>query len=179
MRPRTGIAAFVTAVGLAGALATAGSGAQASTGRPGDQGTRLIPGDLLVSTSSYVNDPDIVAGTTILPPGSGSAGAAAIAGGAYPRVFNNVTVDPAFGVTSKIYLREIAPDGQPAGTIAVLSGDLVTSFSSKSEGALNLSPDGKYVSFVTSSTPPGRPARTVSGCPPSTRRCRPRTSRPP
>ena len=155
MRPRTGIAAFVTAVGVAGALAAAGSGAQASTGRPGDQGTRLVPGDLLVSTSTYVNDPGIVAGTTILPPGSGSAGAAAIAGGAYPQVFNNVTVDPAFGVTSKILLQEITPDGRPAGTIAVPSGDLVTSFSSKSEGALNLSPDGKYVSFVGYVAKPG------------------------
>jgi hypothetical protein len=149
MRPRTGIAAFVTVVGVTGALAAAGSGAQASTGgRPGDQEARLIPGDLLVSTSSYVNDPGIVAGTTILPPGSGSAGAVAIAGGGYPQVFNNVTVDPAFGVTSKIYLQEITPGGRPAGTIAVPSGDLVTSFSSKSEGALNLSPDGKTVSFV-------------------------------
>ena len=65
MRPRTGIAAFVTMVGVAGALAAAGSGAQASTGgHPGDQGARLIPGDLLVSTSNYVNDPGIVAGTT-------------------------------------------------------------------------------------------------------------------
>ena len=39
MRPRTGIAAFVTVAGVAGALAAAGSGAQASTGgHPGDQG---------------------------------------------------------------------------------------------------------------------------------------------
>ena len=107
MRPRTGLAAFVTVVGVAGALAAAaGPGAQASTGgHPGDQGARLIPGDLLVSTSTYVNDPNIVAGTTVLPPGSGSAGAVAIAGGSYPQVFNNVTVDASFGVTSKLYLQ--------------------------------------------------------------------------
>jgi hypothetical protein len=149
MRPRAGIAAFVIVAGVAGTLAAAGTGAQASTSaRPGDQGTRLVPGDLLVSTSTYVNDPDIVAGTTILPPGSGSAGATAIAGGAYPQVFNNDTVDPAFGVTSKIDLQQITLDGRPAGSVAVPSGDLVTSFSSKSEGALNLSPDGKYVTFA-------------------------------
>jgi hypothetical protein len=150
MRPRTGLAAFVTVVGVAGALAAAaGPGAQASTGgHPGDQGARLIPGDLLVSTSTYVNDPNIVAGTTVLPPGSGSAGAVAIAGGSYPQVFNNVTVDPSFGVTSKLYLNELTPSGRPQGVVPVPSSDLVTSFSSKSEGALNLSPDGKYVTFI-------------------------------
>ncbi|HEY1819429.1 MAG TPA: hypothetical protein VGG83_05830 [Trebonia sp.] len=152
MRPRTGIAAFVTVVGVAGALAaTAGTGAQASTAGPGQaaaQGARLIPGDLLVSTSDYVNDPNIVAGTTVLPPGSGSAGAVAIAGGTYPQVFNDVTVDPAFGVTSPISLQEITTDGRPVGSIAVPPSDLVTSFSSKSEGALNLSPNGQNVSFV-------------------------------
>jgi hypothetical protein len=135
---------------VAGALAAAaGPGAQASTGgHPGDQGARLIPGDLLVSTSTYVNDPNIVAGTTILPPGSGSAGAVAIAGGSYPQVFNNDTVDASFGVTSKLYLNELTPSGRPQGVIPVPSSDLVTSFSSKSEGALNLSPDGKYVTFI-------------------------------
>jgi hypothetical protein len=151
MRPRTGIAAFVTVVGVAGTLAAAASGAQASASSAGHaaaQGARLIPGDLLVSTSDYTADPSIVAGKTVLPPGSGSAGAAAIAGGTYPQVFNNVTVDPAFGVTSPISLQEITPEGRPVGSIAVPSSDLVTSFSSKSEGALNLSPNGQYVSFV-------------------------------
>jgi hypothetical protein len=150
MRPRTGMAAFVTVVGVAGALAAAATGAQASTagGHPAGLGARLIPGDLLVSTSDYVNDPSIVAGKTVLPPGSGSAGAVAIAGGTYPQVFNNVTVDPAFGVTSPISLQEITPDGRAVGSVAVPSSDLVTSFSSKSEGALNLSPNGQYVSFV-------------------------------
>ncbi len=102
----------------------------------------------MVSTSSYVNDPAIVAGSTVLPPGSGSAGAVAIANGDYPAVFNNVTVDPSFGVTSRLSLKEITPKGRPAGVIPVPSSDLVTSFSSKSEGALNLSSDGKYLSFM-------------------------------
>jgi len=150
MRPRTGIAAFVTVVGVAGALAAAaGPGAQASTaGHPGDQGGRLIPGDLLVSTSDYVNDPNIVAGQTVLPPGSGSAGALAIANGNYPYVFNNDSVDGSFGVTSPLYLDEITPSGRLQGVIPVPSNELNTSFSSKSEGALNLSSDGKYVTFM-------------------------------
>ena len=149
MRPRTGIAAFVTVAGVAGALAAAGPGAQASTaGHPGDQGARLIPGDLLVSTSSYTNDPNIVAGKTVLPPGSGSAGALAIANGDYPYVFNNDTVDASFGVTSRLFLNEITPFGLPQGVIPVPGNELNTSFSSKSEGALNLSSDGKYVTFI-------------------------------
>jgi len=158
MRPRTGIAAFVTVVGVAGALAAAaGPGAQASTaGHPAGQGGRLIPGDLLVSTSNYVNDPSIVAGKTVLPPGSGSAGKVAIAGGAYPQVFNNVTVDPAFGVTSPISLQEVTPSGRPVGSVAVPTNDLVTSFSSKSELALNLSTSGRQIASSWTSRPKSR-----------------------
>ena len=149
MRPRTGIAAFVTAAGVAGALAATGSGAQASTGgHPGGQGARLIAGDLLVSTSTYINDPDIVAGKTVLPPGSGSAGTLAIANGNYPYVFNNDSVDASFGVTSPLYLDEITPSGRLQGVIPVPGSELNTSFSSKSEGALNLSSDGKYLTFI-------------------------------
>jgi hypothetical protein len=147
MRPRTGIAAFVTVAGVAGALVAAGTGAQASTSQAANQGTRLIPGDLLVSTSTYINDPNIVAGKTLLPPGSSSA-VTAIANGDYPEVFNNVTADASFGVTSPLYLDEITPSGQQQGTIPVPTNDLVTSFSSKSEGALNLSSDGKYLTFA-------------------------------
>jgi hypothetical protein len=156
MRRRAGIAVFVTAAGVVGALAAsaAGSGAQASVAAPGfGNDTRLIPGDLLVSTSHYVNDPNIVAGQTLLPPGS-SAGVAAIAGGDYPYVFNNDSVDGSFGVTSPLQLDEITPWGLPQGVIQVPGSDLVTSFSSKSEGALNLSSDGKYLSFIDYATAP-------------------------
>src|SRR5579863_3018091 len=92
MRRRTRIAVIACAAGMASALAAGavGSGAQASVITPGfGDDTHLIPGDLLVSTSHYTNDPNIVAGQTILPPGSGSAGALAVAGGDYPYVFNN------------------------------------------------------------------------------------------
>jgi hypothetical protein len=103
-RPRTGIAALLTAVSAAGVL-TAATAAQASTGhsatQPAGHQAGLVPGDLLVSTSRYTNDPNIVAGQTQLPPGS-SAPVTAIANGDYPYVFNNVTVDPSFGVTSKL-----------------------------------------------------------------------------
>jgi hypothetical protein len=161
MRPRTGIAAFATLMTTAGVLAAAAAGAtaaHASTsphdgGRPGGPGfgraTRLIPGDLLVSTSYYKNDPNIVAGTTQLPPGcTGANCVTAIANGSYPQVFNNVTVDPSFGVTSALYLKQITTSGRPQGVIPVPTKELTTSFSSKSEDALNLSPDGRNLTFM-------------------------------
>ena len=58
-------------------------------------------------------------------------------------MFNNVTVDPSFGVTSPLYLKQITPSGRPQGVIPVPTSELTTSFSSKSEGALNLSTDGR------------------------------------
>jgi hypothetical protein len=163
MRPRTGVAAFATLMTTAGVLAAAAAGATAAhasttahgSGRPagyGDgrrQATRLIPGDLLVSTSYYKTDPGVVAGTTQLPPGcTGANCVTAIANGNYPYVFNNVTVDPAFGVTSPLYLKQITTSGFPQGVIPVPTSELNTSFSSKSEGALNLSTDGRNVTFM-------------------------------
>jgi len=161
MRPRTGVAAFATLMTTAGVLAAAAAGAtgaSASTtahdgGRPGGPGhgqqTRLIPGDLLVSTSYYKNDPSIVAGTTQLPPGCAGANCVtAIANGNYPYVFNNDSVDGSFGVTSPLVLKQITPRGFPQGDIPVPSGELNTSFSSKSEGALNLSGDGRSLAFM-------------------------------
>src|ERR1700761_5419105 len=130
MRPKTGIAAFLTALSAAGVV-TAATTANASTApnnRPAVSPAALIPGDLLVSTSTYQNDPNIVAGQTELPPGS-SAPVTAIANGDYPYVFNNVTVDPSFGVPSPLTLRELTPSGRQQALINVPTSDLVTSFS--------------------------------------------------
>lgn len=120
----------------------------------------LQPGNLLVSTSTYVPDANIVAGTTQLPPGCGSTFGpckTAVAGGQYPYVFNNTSVDGSFGVTSPLVLHELTPSGSPLAQITVPNStqagvtsstdQLVTSFSSKSEGALNLSTDKNQVTF--------------------------------
>jgi hypothetical protein len=149
MRRKTGIAAAVAIVGVAGVMAatTAAAGASPANTADGAQESAIVPGDLLVSASYYRNDPGIVAGATMLPPGSANA-AAANAGGNYPYVFNNDKVDGSFGVTSPLVLKEITTDGRAVSTIPVPSQYLNTSFSSKSEGALNLSPDGKYVTFI-------------------------------
>ena len=74
--------------------------------------------------------------------------ATATADGTYPTVFNNDTPDGSFGVTSPIFLDNLTTDGERIGTLPVPSDLIVTSFSSKSELALNLSLDGKSITFV-------------------------------
>src|ERR1700733_8848498 len=142
-----GVAALATVLCAAGGVAAAGAPAGASAAGSGFR--FILPGNLLVSESVYANDPNIVAGKTQLPPGcTGANCVTATANGTYPQVFNNVLADASFGVTSRIYLAEMTPGGFPIATIAVPSSELVTSFSSKSELALNLSPDGRTVSFM-------------------------------
>ncbi len=121
---------------------------------------RLQPGNLLVFTSTY-QTASITPGSTVLPPGCTAASAAAsgvacgTAGysGSYPQAFNNDADDGSFGITSPIFLDELDPNGRLLDTIAVPTSDLVTSFSSKSEGALNLSTNGQYVSFMGYAAP--------------------------
>jgi hypothetical protein len=147
MRPRTGIAVFVTLVGAAGTLAVAaGSGTAAHAASLNSN--KVKAGDLLVSGTFY-SAPNIVAGTTQLPPGCAPANCVtATAGSTFPQVFNNVSVDGSFGITSQIFLDELTTDGRPNGRIVINPNDMATSYSSKSELALSLSPDGKYVTWM-------------------------------
>ena len=73
----------------------------------------------------------------------------------FPFVFNNDSVDAFFGVTSPVYLDELTPWGRHVATIPVPDNQFVTSYSSKSELALNLSPEGNYVSFMGYDAQPG------------------------
>src|ERR1700722_3463861 len=137
--------------------------AQADGGHPfpGGGHSALMPGNLLLSRSVYENDPSLQAGVTELPAGCTTActpATAATAGGAYPEVWNNVLTDESFGVTSKILLDQLTPWGAPVSTLQVPNSaqhgiapgadQMVTSFSSKSELALNLSTGGRYVTFM-------------------------------
>jgi hypothetical protein len=119
-------------------------------------------GNLVVSRSVYKGHADTVKLGEILPPGctgtlcAGTGGA--IADGTYPFVFNNDTYDASFGITSPIYLDEITPLGAVVRTLQVPNSlledvgqngnQIVTSFSSKSELALHLSSDSKYLTFM-------------------------------
>ena len=121
----------------------------------------LLPGNLVVSRSVYDNRAaNVTVGETLPPNCVVSTGSCVTAAydGTYPFVFNNAPIDGSFGITSRIFLDQITPFGWPISTIEVpnnLEGrvgakndQLVTSFSSKSELALNLSTDGRYLTFM-------------------------------
>ena len=118
--------------------------------------TPLVPGNLLVSESVYQGTASTVTvGQTLPPNQTVPPGVAAIADGTYPTVFNNNTVDGSFGVTSPIYLDQLTTYGLLVGSpinvtaeAAAAGISLSTSFSSKSELSLNLSPDGTAVTFM-------------------------------
>jgi hypothetical protein len=121
----------------------------------------FLPGNLVVSRSVYDNNANNIAVGTQLPPNCAKTVgpcAPAVNNGTYPFVFNNDTVDGSFGITSKIFLDQITPFGFLLNSLEVPnnlqsnvhtgSNQLVTSFSSKSEIALNLSTDGKLLTFM-------------------------------
>jgi hypothetical protein len=126
-----------------------------------DAGIHFFPGNLIVSRSVYDNNANNVKVGALLPTNcANTVGpcAAAINNGTYPFVFNNDTIDASFGITSKIFLDQITPWGFVLDSLEVPnsslknvrteSNQLVTSFSSKSEMALNLSTDGKLLTFM-------------------------------
>ena len=88
-----------------------------------------------------------------------------MAGGTYPQVFNNDSVDGSFGVTQPIWIDEITTSGTPVSQVEVpnstmpgvtsSSDQMTTSFSSKSELALNDSLDSQYLDFMGYSAPSG------------------------
>ena len=130
-----------------------------------DEITFFLPGTLLLSRSVYDSPANIITpGVTQLPPGCTPGNCVtAIADGTYPTVFNNAAgpnPDASFGVTAPIFIDEMLPI--PAGDVlqtiqvpnstergvVTKSDQMVTSFSSKSEIALNLSLDRSSVSFM-------------------------------
>ncbi len=158
-RRRLRISIPLAAATVAGLLAAAGplSGSAAHA----DVRPWFLPGNLVVSRSVYVGQASLFTpGVTGLPPGCPtSAGPCtpAVADGTYPGVFNNDASDGSFGITSPIFIDQITPDGHLVNTLRVPDGDgpfgpqashVVTSFSSKSELALNLSTNGSELTFV-------------------------------
>ncbi len=156
-RSRQPIRGRRTALGLTAAFALTACVVTVSGGGPaqaaGDR-SPFIPGDLLLSRAHYTGYAGLITpGVTVLP-----TGAVAIADGSFTRVWDNVQVDPNFGVTAPIYLDRLTRRGTLIGSIAVPDVEagtnahgrdvLSTSFSSKSELALNLSSDGSAVTFM-------------------------------
>jgi hypothetical protein len=119
------------------------------------------PGNLVVSRVIYDNNANNVMVGMTLPPNcvtSTMMCVAATTNGAYPYVWNNALVDASFGITSKIVLDQMSPSGLVINSLEVPNSSqngvppskdqMVGSFSSKSEVALNLSTDGQYLTFM-------------------------------
>ena len=136
---------------------------------------RFAPDSLVLSKSVYVGNASTVIAGEALPPGcmggatgltvqvpliaGGTVGVAVPCGfasdnGEFPNdqdshnVWNNAGSDGSFGITSPIFLDNITEDGWMLGTLPIPSDRMVTSFSSKSELALNRSADGKSLTFM-------------------------------
>jgi hypothetical protein len=152
---------LLAVVSIAAFLGVSAANAQ-DGGTPLFPGNQFLPFNLVVTRSVYVDTGSIIAGTTVLPPNCSPANcptpATAVTSSAYPYVFNNDTVDGSFGVTSKIFLDQVTlfgwvlsslevPNSSEHG-IGANSDQMVTSFSSKSELAVNLSTDGKALTFM-------------------------------
>jgi hypothetical protein len=120
----------------------------------------FLPNKLMVSRVVYDNNPNnVVAGVTQLPPNCAPANCVtATDDGTYPYVWNNALVDGSFGITAKIILDQLTPSGSLLNSLEVPNSSqdgvrptkdqMVGSFSSKSELALNLSIDGQYFTFM-------------------------------
>jgi hypothetical protein len=108
--------------------------------------------------STTVNVPTITAGTTT--PVTVACGIASDNGEA-PNLFdshnvwNNANSDGSFGVSSPIFLDNLTTDGWLLGTLPIPTDQVVTSFSSKSELALNRSVDGRSITFMAYRGGPG------------------------
>jgi hypothetical protein len=97
--------------------------------------------------------------------------AQAVADGQYPYIFNNDGPDGSFAVQTPIDLWDVSLWGRPLGTVHVPTDQMTTSFSSKSELAINLATGGQDLSFsgygagvgtfdVSNSSTPGTPDLT-------------------
>jgi hypothetical protein len=129
-------------------------------------GFNFRPDTLVLSRSVYVGTPSLlVPGVTLLPPGcvAGTVNVPLVAGGTtpvavtcatpiadgtFPTVFNNAAADSHFGITSPIFLDNLTTDGHLLDSLAIPTDQIVTSFSSKSELAVNRSVDGKSITFM-------------------------------
>jgi hypothetical protein len=126
----------------------------------GDDNGGFSPGNLLVSRVVYDNNPKNIQVGTSLPPGCVPSSTVTCSNatndGSFPYVWNNALVDGSFGITSKIVLDQLEPSGRFISSLDVPSqqagadriNGMIGSFSSKSEDALNLSTDGRYVTLM-------------------------------
>jgi hypothetical protein len=82
--------------------------------------------------------------------------ATAVAPGQYPLLFNNDGPDGSFAVNTPIDLFDVSLSGRRLGIVHVPTSGMTTSFSSKSELAINAATDGQSVSFLAYGAPTGQ-----------------------
>jgi hypothetical protein len=146
-------------------VAIAGGALLSATAAFAQQALGSYAGDLIVSSSTYT-DTGFGVGTALpynsagnLTGGSTLSTSAASAfcanANCSSNVWNNDTVDANFGITSGIFLQDVnTASGNVDNTVNVTqlatnAGiNLATSFSSKSELAINLTPDGSGLTFM-------------------------------
>lgn len=106
--------------------------------------SKISSGALLVSRTAYAGTASSVAIGQALP-----GGGVAVADGGFPEVFENETPDPSFGITSPIFIDNVnLTTGAVLNTLAVDPTQMVSSFASKSELAMNQSLDGSSITFL-------------------------------
>jgi hypothetical protein len=146
---RSGLAVTVVLSGFVGATVALAD----------DDGVEFKPGNLLLSRSVYDNRPANVTVGMSLPPNCVAPNCvAATNDGSYPNVWGNDAADASFGITAKIVLDQLKPSGELVNSLEVPNSSdrglsstkdqMVTSFPSKSEIGLNLSTDGRVVTFM-------------------------------
>src|SRR5450432_2073065 len=118
-----------------------------------DPGTLLVPGSLVISSTTYDRTQGAIASLTVGTKLASSATAttAATTGNNYVTVWNNEAADASFGVTSAIDLTDVDPNSmQVLSKVTVPPNQVVTSFPSKSEVGLHITKDaaGNHLLFV-------------------------------
>lgn len=168
---RTVVAVLVVTISTALAARMKAVSAQSSQGA-----FHFVPNSLVLTRSVYVGGADTVVIGENLPRGcaGGANGSSVVAvptisngvvnvtvpcgiasdNGEFPNlndthnVWNNAATDGSFGISSPIFLDNLTSEGHLLGTLPIPADRIVTSFSSKSELALNLSVDGRSLTFM-------------------------------
>ena len=182
MKKRRALSFILLSAGLALAGVTFIRKLSADGDRPSHH-FKFVPNSLVLSRSVYVGTAETVTIGETLPRGctGGANGSTTVsvpttAGGTTPvtvpwgvatdngefpnlsdshNVWNNAVSDASFGVTSPIFLDNLAADGSLIATLLIPSDQIVTSFTSKSELALNRSVDGRSLTFMAYQGGPG------------------------
>jgi hypothetical protein len=130
---------------------TPGCAATASAVVTCEPGTLLVPGSLVISSSTYDRTQGAVASLAVgsMLAGSAAATSSAVSDGNYVTVWNNASVDGSFGVTSAIQITDLdANSHNVLSKVTVPTDQVVTSFPSKSEVGLHITKDGGGVSHL-------------------------------